>query len=108
MSANIKSAFERVLLLQSRTVTYYRNSTDTEASLKVAPSNYFRNMDVIDTVSEGREFVLAKQAFEDAGFTGEPERGDRIIDSVMGNFSIQESRHMVILGEIVGYRIRAD
>ena len=105
---NLKTAFETILALQSRSVSIVDMDTPTTKTIKVAPANYFRNFAGFEeAVSAGREFVIAKSQL-DAVSLAKPKRGWRIIDSAMGNCTITEIRDMVILGEIVGYRVRTD
>lgn len=90
--------------MQARTVTYHDISTGDKTSISVAPSNYFRQMsNVEDTVTFGREFVIDKDELEII-----PKRGDKLIDDDFGVSTIKEIRDMVVLGEIVGYRIRTE
>jgi hypothetical protein len=58
---------------------------------------------VEDTVTFGREFVIDKDELEII-----PKRGDKLIDDDFGVSTIKEIRDMVVLGEIVGYRIRTE
>lgn len=105
---SLNNAFNIILDLQSRSVTYYQVSSDTEYALKGTFSNYFRNAETSGmTVDEGREFVISVKALEPHGITV-PVRGDRVIDAVTGNFTVKEVREMVILGKIEGYRLRMD
>ena len=108
MSFNLEGAFNFVLRFQSKTITYYQVSSDTEDTITLAPSNYFRNHEMLEEmVSEGREYVISKKIFNDT-FTGEPVRGDRIIDGDVGNLTIRDIREMSVFGKVVGYRVRCD
>lgn len=108
MSFNLEGAFNQVITLQAKDMTYYQVSSDTEVTIPAAPSNYFRNHDMLEEmVSEGREFVVSKSHFDEV-LTGAPVRGDRLIHTELGNFTVRENREMLILGNIVGYRIRCD
>lgn len=108
MSFNLEGAFNLLVATQSRDMVYHQISTDTEITIKAAISNYFRNFDIVEeTVSSGREYVISKQTFDD-NFTGAPVRGDRLIAADTGNFTVREVREMIVLGNIVGYRVRCD
>jgi len=109
MSFNLEGAFNQAVALQSKQMTYYQVSTENEVTIDIAPSNYFRNHAMLEEmVSEGREFVISKKVFDATTLTGPPVRGDRIIHADIGNFTIKEVREMVVMGEIVGYRVRCD
>ena len=100
----MQSAFEFILTLQGREVTLER--LPTTATVKMASSNYFRNLAGLEeTVVEGREYVVSKRELDSQSFPT-PRRGDVIVDTIMGDNSIDEVREMIILGKLVGYRIR--
>lgn len=108
MSVNLEGAFNMALAIQEKDMEYYQVSTDTTLTIKVAPSNYYRNHDMLEEmVSEGREFVVSKKTFDNS-FTGQPVRGDRLIAANTGNYTVKEIREMQVLGSIVGYRLRCD
>lgn len=108
MSVNLEGAFNMALAIQEKDMEYYQVSTDTTITIKVAPSNYYRNHEMLEEmVSEGREFVISRQTFEES-FTGQPVRGDRLIAANTGNYTVREIREMQVLGSIVGYRLRCD
>lgn len=108
MSVNLEGAFNMALAIQEKDMEYYQVSTDTTLTIKVAPSNYYRNHEMLEEmVSEGREFVVSKKTFDDS-FTGQPVRGDRLIAANTGNYTVKEIREMQVLGSIVGYRLRCD
>jgi len=109
MSANLQSAFEMALRLQERSVTFHQISTDREVSLKMAPSNYFRNYNLPEEiVTEGREWVMSKSEFDNAGLTGEPRRGDKVVDSVFEVGTVREVRQLSAGGVVLGFRIRVE
>jgi hypothetical protein len=106
---SIKSAFDLMLNLHSRSMTLTRYSTPTDLTgiVTVAPSNYFRNLSGPDSMTmEGREFVISKSSLNAAGFTN-LKKGDRLTDTEIGVSVISEVREMFDFGgEIIGYRIR--
>lgn len=104
--STLKSAFNNLLSLQSRTMTYEpRETTAPSFEVKVAPSNYFRNLaGPEEIVIEGQEFVIAREFL---GSYGVPKRGDTLIDDELGVNTITEVRPMMDLGGgIIGYRVR--
>jgi len=106
---SIKSSFNYILNFQSREVTLTRPLTPTDlvVTVKMAPSDYFRNLETMaNTVSKGREFVVSKDALDTVSFP-RPKRGDRITDGENGTHTITEVREMAdIGGATMGYRIR--
>lgn len=108
MSSNLVNAFNMVLNIQAKEVTFHQISSDTKVTVKAAPSNYFRNKQLIEEmVSFGREFVISAKQLQQV-ITGVPERGDKIIDTDLGTFTVIGCREMLIMGNIVGYRVRTD
>lgn len=106
---SVKSAFNLMLGLQGRQVTLTRPLTPTDlvVTVKMAPSNYSRNLEMpSSTVTKGREFVVSKDALEEVSFP-RPKRGDRITDGENGTHTINEVIEMSdIGGAIMGYRVR--
>lgn len=103
-SSFMNAAFNFILTLQGRDVTLERGATSV--TVKMAPSNYFRNLSgPEEVVIGGREFVVSKEALDGQSY-GTPRRGDLIIDSDMGPNAIVEVREMIVLGKLVGYRMR--
>lgn len=104
---DMKAAFNMVLALHSRPMTISRRGTVTTGSIRAAPSNYFRNLEVVNKVtSEGREFVVAKDTLDAVSFP-EPKRGDALVDVVHGTMVVNQVIPMYVIGaEIVGYRLR--
>lgn len=106
MSLSLVDAFNRTVSLQARTITYHQIETDIKVEIEIAPSNYSRNLaGPEDTVIRGKEFIITEAALIEAGLN-EPARGDKIIDSRMGTFTVSLSREMIILGNVAGYRVR--
>jgi len=104
MSANMVAAFNFIIKLQGRDVTL--DIDNTIYSIKLAPSNYFRKLAMIEeVVEEGYEFVISKTNLDSVS-APEPKRGDVIIDSVTGDNSIVEVKPLFALGELLGYRVR--
>ena len=107
---SILKAFNYILKLQSRPMTIHNLETDTQyTNVGMAMSNYFRNLRTIEEMtSEGREFVVSKSELDRAGIT-ELKKGFKIIDNNFGVMTIKDvPKDLIILGKIVGYRIRTD
>jgi hypothetical protein len=105
---SLRDAFEAILSRHSRSVTLLRrpaSGPDISGTVKVSPSNYFRNLQGPDNlVIEGREFVITKTSLEAAGFTV-LRRGDILQDSELGESVIDQIREMYDLGgAVIGYR----
>lgn len=78
-------------------------------SVKGAMSNFFRNFQLPENiVAEGREIVFSRTLLA-GGDYDPPRRGDRLLDSVLGDMTIREVKELFgIGGEILGYRVRVD
>jgi hypothetical protein len=99
--------FNFILNLNARPMKMYR-AGGTEQSLRVATSNYQRNQALAqDLVSNDREYVISKKEIDKTTYV-RPKRGDKLIDVDFGTVSITQIVEMVIMGELVGYRIRAN
>lgn len=109
MSFNLEGAFNQAVHIQSKPMTFYQVSSNTEVTIEAAPSNYFRNFEMLEEmVSEGREFVITRLDFVATALTGAPVRGDRLIHADLGNYTVKEAREMLAQGNIIGYRLRCD
>lgn len=105
----LKSAFNFILNLKSRTATITRPGvTPVTAAIKFAPSNYSRKLEgPSETSIKGREYVVSKDYLVGQGFPTPLKRGDRITDTELGNLTITEINEMYDIGGVViGYRIR--
>jgi hypothetical protein len=105
--STLKSAFNNLLNLQARTMTYEpRDVSIPSFKIKVVPSNYFRNLaGPEEIVIEGQEFVISREFLGDYGA---PKRGDFLLDDELGSNTITEVRPMMDLGGgIIGYRVRS-
>lgn len=105
---SIRFALDAMLGFHKRTVSLERPDTETAYTVTVSPSNYSRNLEgPEDTVMKGREFVISRTTLEAAEFPIPPKRGDRIVDSEIGDNAITEVREMYdIGGAIIAYRVR--
>lgn len=103
---SLDNAFNYVWNLQARPCVLHNLDTDETYNIKAAPSNYFRNMAGPEEIEyEGREFVLSK-ANLDLNSAPIPTRNLRITDATFGTENIKEVREMILLGSIIGYRVR--
>ena len=104
---SMTAAFNMLLMMHSRPMTITRRGTVTTGTVRVAPSNYHRNLEVSGSVTEeGREFVVSKEALDAISFP-KPKKGDALVDPDMGTMIIVEAFEMFSIGaEIVGYRLR--
>lgn len=102
----LSDAFNSVLKLTQRDMQFQRDGS-AAVNVKISPSNYSRNLQVSsDMVVLGREFIMSKTEFDKCG-VDELRRGDRLIDSSLGDMAIVEILEMYdIGGVIVGYRLR--
>ena len=99
---SLKSAFNFALKFNSISATITRRVDATVHDVKITSSNYFRNMSGMEElVYRGREFVISKEYLEGIDL----RRGDTLT-SELGTFSLDTISEMIILGEIVGFRIR--
>lgn len=102
---SIEAAFLYGLKINNRVGQYQRGDAEAQ-DFNYAISNYSRNMAVVeDMVTDGREFVFSKQEFDKLDLEY-PKRQDVIIDPDMGVLTISEVIEMVILGNLVGFRVR--
>lgn len=107
---SIKAAFNLLLKMHSRPATIQRlNPVIAPASIRISPSNFFRHLEAVGSIiSQGREFIIAKDALDKVSFPL-PKRSDKLIDVDLGIMNITEVREMYDLGgSIIGYRIRVD
>lgn len=106
---SLKDAFNQLLGVHNRTVTFTRipsSGPNITGTLKVTPSNYFRNLEgPANVVIEGREFVISKDNLSISGVTN-IRRGDRLSDSELGDMTIDIVREVFdVGGSIIGWRI---
>lgn len=103
---SLSAIFTQTLNLQSRDVVLHDMENDIEYNVKLANSNYFRNLaGPEETVIEGREFVISKDILDQVS-APIPKRGFKIVDPDFGASTITEIRDMIILGKLVGFRVR--
>lgn len=106
MSSSLDNAFNFIIQQKGRDIILERGVTSV--TVRVAPSNYTRNLAVVEEViEEGREFVMSKTDLDATAFGSTPRRGDVIVDTITGTHSIVEVREMFgFAGTLLGYRIR--
>lgn len=106
---SIRAALDIMISMQGRQMSITRDAlTPITASIKAAPSNYFRNLQGdSEIVIEGREFVITRSSLESVSFPFPIVRGDVLEDPDLGVLTISESREMFdVGGKIIGYRVR--
>lgn len=105
--ALLSSAFNALLGSHGRQVTIERPDVVAAVTIRVTPSNYFRNLaGPEETIVEGSEFIISKKVLVEVNFPP-PQRGDVISDPELGFRIVAEIREMFDFGgSIMGYRIR--
>jgi len=108
MSFNPVGAFKTVLRMQEISAVLSRRGEIADTNIKVAPSNYFRDFDTLEEIPiSGNEFVIDKDRLAGTNFEADgPKRGDTLVTDAHGVTTVDEIRPMLILGTLVGYRIR--
>jgi len=109
MSLNLVDAFKAILKFKEVSATLERRGEIAAINLAIAPSNYFRDFSAIEEITTlGNEYVIDRDhivgtAFETDGIL----RGDILTSTIYGTVTIDEVRPMVIMGSLVGYRVRS-
>jgi hypothetical protein len=103
-----REAFDNLINLHHRKMTLVRLNPSATMPIKVAPSNYSRNLAGPEAIQfEGREFIIPRSQLK-APFIP-LRRGDRLVDTEMGTMSITEINEQFDLGgAILGYRVRTE
>ena len=106
MSFNLGDAFNMVIAMQGRDVVVEDLDLATSATVRAATSNYFRNMSGIEeSVIEGKEFVFSVKDLT-AASAPTLKRGVRIVDAERGEETITYVKPLIVMGSLVGYRVR--
>lgn len=107
--ALLSSAFNALLGSHGRQVTIERPDVVAPVTIRITPSNYFRNLSgPEETIVEGAEFIISKKVLTEANFP-KPQRGDVITDPELGFRIVSEIREMFDFGgSIMGYRVRTE
>lgn len=104
--SQIIDSFNYAININARDMKIFR-AGGTEQDIRVSTSNYQRNNALPqELISNDREFVISKKEIDKTTYS-KPKRGDKLIDIVFGTVTITSITEMIILGELVGYRIRA-
>jgi hypothetical protein len=105
---SLKNAFNKLISRQARPMTYHQLSSGIKETINVAPSNFFRNLAVAEElVGDNREYVIPETELTKIS-VAIPKRGDKLIDATFGVGTIYEIHDMVVLGNIVGWRVRVN
>ncbi len=106
MSLNLVDAFNTIIGLQGRVMQIERYGSEAAMDIVAAPTNYNRKLSAIEeSVVTGREFIISIQSLTGTAYNP-PKRGDIIIDTALGENTIDRVEEMIILGNITGYRVR--
>lgn len=102
----LRNAYNLIIHFRGRVVTLRKKDGSIEESIKIAESNYFRNLRTFEESSyEGFEFVITKTSLDAISF-GTPKKGDRIVDDLGGTNTISYVKPDIVFGEILGFRVR--
>ena len=94
------SIFNKTLLIQASDMTIHNTNTDVKHTIKLAPSNYSRNLSGPEEITiEGKEFVVSKKALDAAGY-GTLQIGHKIIGADIGVNTISEIKNAIVILEI--------
>ena len=105
MSANLVEAFNLIIGLQGRTMTFERNGGVDSDDIKVAPSSSFKTLPGLEETSiDSRQFVISKRELDSKTLPA-PKRGDTLYDAVLSVNAITSVKELFILGALVGYRV---
>lgn len=104
----MNGAFNLLIAMKGRIMTIERYPAIAPVDIKVANSNYFKNIGAQEEmIVEGFEFIIPKSELDRVSFGGPPQRGDTLNDPDLDANTISEIRPMIGLGgEILGYRVR--
>ena len=103
---SLSDAFNFVIAFQYRDMQIHDLDIDVIEPLKVAPSNYYRNLSgVAEMQIEGQEFVISVKQINELSFEA-PKRGQVLLDPILGDNTISEVRPMMVMGNLIGYRVR--
>ncbi|RTL04481.1 hypothetical protein EKK58_10490 [Candidatus Dependentiae bacterium] len=103
----MKAAFNLLISIHSRPMVLSRRGSALTVDVQAAPSNYSRNMEVVNKViTKGREFIISEDLLSTYGI---PKRGDALQDATFGTMIVTEVIEVYGVGaEILGYRLRVD
>lgn len=108
MSTRLVSAFNTIVMAQSRTAEIERFGKFPPIEIEIANSNYTRNMASLEEmVVTGMEFIIPVDQIKDTDYHP-PKRGDILRDPEFGENTISFVKPMVILGKVSGYRVRTE
>ncbi|MCK5884476.1 MAG: hypothetical protein KAG61_12370 [Bacteriovoracaceae bacterium] len=108
MSSRLVSAFNTVISAQSRPVEIERFGEFAPLEIRIANSNYTRNLASIEEITiTGMEFLIPVSQIVDTDYNP-PKRGDILRDVDFGENTISFIKPLVIMGNIAGYRVRTE
>lgn len=104
MASLLVDGFKYVYSLNQRKMTFCRPG-GIEVDIFVLPSNYTKNSNLPEEiVVEGRQFVISKDQLSKT-VEKVPKRGDQLTDPDLGVNTIEQIEPLIIMGEVVGYRV---
>ena len=107
MSISIINAYKWALKINQRLMTIYAVGSAPQ-NIYVTKSNYSRKMELPEEIStKGREYIITLENLAKTSYSV-PKKGYKLNDSVLGYATIIEVNEMIILGQVVGYRVRTD
>lgn len=99
--SNLQGALDLMLNLKGTQATISRPGTILTATIKIAPSNYQRNLEVSNNIiSTGREYVISRALLDAAGYPF-PKRADRLNVFEVGILTIAEIIEMYDIGGVI-------
>jgi len=103
----MKDAINLALKINQRLMKIY-SVGGTQSDMYVTKSNYSRNTALPEeVVASGREYIVSMDELLKTAYTS-IKRGYKLEDSQLGIFTVTEVNEMVVLGEIVGFRVRVE
>lgn len=103
---SLADAFSLIINLQSEVCQVRDYDGTVYADVKIAKANLDRKLQGIeDSTFDGYEFVVTKKEADRVGWT-DLRLGARITTPTMGTNSITKITPQIVLGTLVGYRLR--
>lgn len=95
-----------LLKAQGRTMSIERLNKFAPVDILVCPTSYSRDLaSFSETTISGKEFIISKFSIQDTDYLP-LKKGDRVTDSEMGTFILSRVTEMIVMGAVVGYRVR--
>lgn len=105
---SLESAFNFIISVQGHECSINKSDGSLSVSLKMCKTNRFRQMNFIeDSVHDGNEMLVSERDLSNLSF-GVPKRGDYISSTLLGEMSISAVEEQIVMGKVIGYRLRCD